>query len=175
MGIIETVKELLDTDVKSLLRTKEKSTEDVYIETGSYSLDGLTVRSGFPLQKTNIARKPSKSKGEIECRTCQGDGWDANSGGAVYICPRCEGTGVEDGNAVCSCGHRMYEHYLGMYSCHHDHLDLYGVHYRKDRRNPFLHKDQQRKCFCERFKSVEEELAQAQREESEDARRKHIE
>lgn len=28
------------------------------------------------------------------CRPCNGEGWDANSGGGVYICPDCEGCGV---------------------------------------------------------------------------------
>ena len=139
--------------------SKEGKQKDVFIQTGSYSLDGgLTVRPGFPLTKTNIAHKPSKRKGEIACMQCGGDGWDANSGGGVFICPTCKGTGVEDGNATCTCGHKRYEHYLDS-TCEHDYVDLYGSYYREDKRNPLIHGGEydinKRPCKCDRFVATE--------------------
>ncbi len=126
--------------------------DGIYIMTGSYSLDGgETVRSGFPLTKTNIAISPNKKRGEIECRTCDGDGWDANSGGQTYICDTCHGTGVEDGNALCVCGHHMYEHYLGQYSCHFDDLDLYAEAGHGRILHPDRHDKEPRPCLCEYF------------------------
>jgi len=133
-------------------------TKDVYIKTGSGSFDGVHTFTGWPLEKTNVARKPSKSKGEIACRECEGDGWDANSGGETYICPNCKGTGVEDGNAICVCGHKRYEHYLDS-TCEADYLDLYGSYYRKDGSNPLIHplRDKEyninnRPCKCGSFR-----------------------
>ncbi|MCJ7760877.1 hypothetical protein MUP59_07040 [Candidatus Bathyarchaeota archaeon] len=124
--------------------------EGVFIETGSYSLDGgLTVRPGFPLTKTNIARKPSKSKGEIVCMQCDGDGWDANSGGGVFICPTCDGTGVEDGNATCVCGHKRFEHYSNS-TCEHDYLDLYAE-YPHRMLHPGEYDIDKRPCKCDSF------------------------
>jgi len=131
--------------------------QEVYIKTGSYSLDGTTIRSGFPLEKTNIARKPSKAKGEVHCYACDGEGWDANSGGGVFICPKCSGTGIVDGNILCTCGHKKFEHYLGVDTCEHDYLDLYGEG--PDGNNVMIHGGEYRydgrPCKCNHFQEVE--------------------
>lgn len=50
----------------------------------------MNTGEGF-LTKTVVARKPKKDEGI--CPGCGGDGWDADCGG-VFICPKCNGTGV---------------------------------------------------------------------------------
>ena len=130
---------------------EQDETKDVYIQTGTYSLDGgRTVRSGWPLTKTNIARKPSKRKGEIGCPQCDGKGWDANSGGGVFICPTCSGTGVIDGNGVCTCGHKRYEHYADD-ACEAGYLDLYAEAGHRMLNKGEKYNVNNRPCKCDRF------------------------
>ena len=96
----------------------------VSIKTGSFSLSGekSDTYSGWPLTKTTTARKPRWWTDEMVCDGCGGDGWDVNSGGGVFICPKCEGTGVVDGSARCTCGHKQKDHYL-----YFEHTCLHGV------------------------------------------------
>lgn len=43
---------------------------------------------------SNEGLRALKHLGYDLCHTCSGDGWDANSGGGVYICTDCKGKGI---------------------------------------------------------------------------------
>lgn len=80
---------------------------------------------GF-LTKTRNAREPRHD--ETMCTLCFGDGWDADSGGRMYVCPRCSGAGVIPGNTKCmGCGHERKYHYADG-TCLHGNL-LHGKDY----------------------------------------------
>ncbi len=119
----------------------------VVIGTGSYQLPGGPVRDGFPLTKTNIARKPRGN--EVRCMSCDGDGWDADWGG-VFICPKCEGTGVQEDGICINCGHQRKYHYADS-NCSH------GYKYMHSRLYRLLHPREEYDinkypCKCVRFK-----------------------
>jgi hypothetical protein len=59
---------------------------------------------------SNRGLRSLRKTGYCLCNECGGDSWDANSGGALYICPTCNGRGIIDGHALCVCGHRKSEH-----------------------------------------------------------------
>lgn len=84
--------------------------------------DELFGRRGILPSKTNraipswvISNKGFTSLrhvGYIICNECGGDGWDANSGGALFICPSCNGAGVRKALERCvNCGHTDADHY----------------------------------------------------------------
>jgi len=53
-----------------------------------------TTTAIAPFVISNEGLRALHSLGYDLCHTCSGDGWDANSGGACYICPDCNGKGI---------------------------------------------------------------------------------
>lgn len=117
----------------SILKTRTKPE----IEFGVGVLyDSLYGRSGtLPSKTTNsipswlISNRGIRilnKLGYILCRNCGGDGWDADCGGGLFICPECEGTGIVDGRPLCTnCGHPRVSHYADG-NCHHGYKDFHN-------------------------------------------------
>lgn len=126
MGLID--------EISAFLHKNKKETCDPL----GFGLDGkpviLSTEQGF-MTKTRNAREPGPN--ETMCTSCFGDGWDADSGGGMYICPECGGTGVVDGRTKCAgCGHPRKVHYADG-----------NCWYPKIRDIPF----DDRECKCSRF------------------------
>ena len=59
---------------------------------GAFASNTTTVIAPFVI--SNEGMRALNKIGYDICHACDGDGWDANSGGGVYICGECMGKGI---------------------------------------------------------------------------------